>query len=582
VTFTVASVPSGYTVGQLIGATGFSTTAGQLISGLPFTITATTGTSITATSTYFVHANVTTTTDSATAALAWNGPAFGSSQLDTTWGTTAYRAPLPTDCPVTSSNSTGNCATNVRGWVNDYSKTVPWSQDGHYYIMLDTSGWLYEYDASSGPPYTFVRRINSATLTTNPDQSAGGGLYNDGSNWNWSNIAGTHIMYYTGTPATGKKTQLKSIDFSNYAAGATIVRDFATEVAALGGDTIDEDREGNQSDDDNIWSWDVRLGGTGGTFKGVIRWNKTTNAIVSKGIGAGGICGASACPGPPNWVGTSPSGNYTIINWDPNCPGGHNYQWARGCGTEVFDSSLTFLGPVDANDGHADVGYDVNGVEVYVTVPDNPVRNDYYAVSIVNLAQVQTTIPTCTTGAGCSNGFLPPAGSRTVNFPCGYDWSGPTVGCPTGGSNVDRNKDYTISMRSTQGAARGYMLWSEMDDAQDNLGGGGWGGAENLAVLIDWATAYQFPNDGTDGVPAVVYRLGRTHAENALDPGYYEAQANGVPDKTFSKFSYTSNFDINGVDHTSTTAAMFTLLPTGTGTPTFVPMQGALIQGRTN
>jgi hypothetical protein len=574
-----ATVP--YSVGQVVGMTGFSTTVGRLISGLPFTILSVTGTSFTASTPLFVHATATTTTDSATAALAWSGPSAGGSQLDATWGTTTYRAPLPTDCPSTSYNSSGNCATQVRGWTVDYSKTVSWSSDGHFYIMMDASGWVYLYDSSGGPPYTFLRRINTSTLATNPDCSAGGGLYGDNSDWNWANVPSTHTLYYVGCPsATGNHTQLKSIDASNWAAGGTIVRDFATEAAALGGDTVTEDREGNASDDDNIWSFGVRLNSTG-LLKGVIRWNRSTNTVVSKTVGAGGLCGASACPGDipkiANWVGTSPSGNYTIIN--QQC-GGHNYTWVRGCGTEVFDSSLNYLGVASVSNNHGDVGYDVNGVEVYVTIPDDLAENDYYQVQMTKLAAVAPAMPTCTGSAnGCWGGFMPPAGSRTVSFPCSYNWAGPSVGCPTGGVNVLRGKSYTISMRATQGSGKGYMLFSLFDNATDNLGLGGWGSAENLAVLMDWATAYQFPNDGTDGVTASFWRLGRTHAENAV--GYYQVQADGVPDKTFSKFAWTSNYDINGVDFTSPTYAMFTLLPTGT-VPTFVGMQGAFIRGKIN
>jgi hypothetical protein len=571
-----ATAPSGYVAGAALTVTGLSTTVGQLINGIPYTIISASGTAVTMSSPMFVHATATTTTDSGTAALAWNNPTFGGSYTDPTWGTTTYKVPLPTDCPVTTPNPSGICAQNTRGWTNDYTKVVSWSGDGHFYMMMDNSAWLYLYDASSGPPYTFLRRINTGTLSVNPDASAGQGLYGDPSDWNFSNVAGSHTLYWLGTPsATGNRTQLKSIDPSNWSAGATIIRDFATEVTALGGDTISMEREGNFSDDDNIWSFNVKLISSG-TGKGIIRWNRSTNTAVTKSFAAGGLCGASACPaGNANWVGTSPSGKYTIVQWNN---AGHGAAWTRGTGTEIYEgTTLAFDGIADASNGHGDVGYDVNGVEVYVSQPDDIWDTDLFTVQLVNLANIQTTVPTCSSGVNCNSGHLPIAGARTVYFPCTYNY----IGCTLSGPNF-RDKDVLISMRATQGTGMGYMLFSPLDVGTDNTGSGGWGANEFWAVQIDWATAYTLPNDQTIGTSAVFYRITRAHSYGAHND--YFSQINASPDKTFHKIAFTTNYDTNPSSGVATHAAEFVILPAGASVASIAlaPTTASLVQGLTS
>jgi hypothetical protein len=121
------------------------------------------------------------------------------------------------------------------------------------------------------------------------------------------------------------------------------------------------------------------------------------------------------------------------------------------------------------------------------------------------------------------------------------------------------------------------MLWSVDGPGTDNTDSGGWGANETFAVLIDWATAYTLPNDQTTGTPATFYRLARAHSYGTQ--GDYSSQINGGTDKTFSKFSFTTNYDTSIPGFGSGThAAEFVLLPTGgnptAASPTFSPVAG--------
>ena len=437
----------------------------------------------------------------------------GSCLTDATWLTTSCRMPNPTSCPVNSTyNPTGDCTFPM--YTNDYSKTVPWSNDDQYFMGHDESGWLYLYSVSSSNVYTFVRWVQTygGHVNGTGDHNSIVSMQGDESNWLWANNSATpHLMYYTGSSTTNNVVQLKSYNADTNT--ASVVHDFTTTIAGFSGCLdINMMREGNQSDDDRYWAFSCNGSGGDNDSKGVFVYDKTTDSVIATAtLGAGGLCGTSACPVTPNWIGMSPSGTYVIINWNGTA---HVGTYVRGLGTEAYTRSLTYVGVLDVFNSHADVGYDANGVEVYVTVPDDAYDIAYTELAICKIS-ASSSSPGTTSQGGCQH---------VIQMPGGLTWPGM----------------YLISMRGTHGTAQGWMLFSTGDSGTTSTGQGGYGTMENFAVPIDWATA------GTDvNSPASVnfIRLSRTRAVNAETQ--YTAQPNGVPDRTFTRFAYTSTWDVN-------------------------------------
>ncbi len=410
-------------------------------------------------------------------------PAAGSCYTDSIFGINACRISDVTDCPVNGTwNPKGSCAIANTHMLVDYAKTDPWSNDNAYYVA-DNMGWVQLFSWNTGAAPTYVRLLRTycgtaSTCTTNygatrdygsSDSSFSGALWGDFSNWLWANNASTpHVIYYTGSSTTNsKRYQLKAYNADTDT--ISVVHDFTSTINTVNGwgtcsvtaTSIDMQREGNQSDDDRYWAFGV-TNGTASGWCAVLVYDKTLDSVIAlQTLGANGMCGVPSCAslhtdGYPNWVGMSPSGTYVIVNWQN---GSYDQTWtARGEGTEVFTNTLGYLGIATAGNGHGDVGYDVNGVEVYVSQASTQYGYGKYAFGICNLANANSTL-----GVG---------GCRTyVSIPC--TWG--TATCPLTGS---RNNTYFISMRGSHGAAQGWMSLSTQTDsgagAITATGNGGW------------------------------------------------------------------------------------------------------------
>jgi PKD repeat protein len=451
-------------------------------------------------------------------------PNFGACSNDATWKTASCRVPIPTDC------SSGNCATT--SFLNDYSKTVPWSVDNQYFITMDTGGWLYLYKVNSGV-YTFVRLLQSAGANygSTRDNSNGQGMTSDPSNWVWANNSTTpHTVYYTGSSvANSNRIQLKAYNVDTDS--ISVIHDFSSTISSVAGCVaIDDQREGNGSEDDRYWAFSCIGSGGDNDTKSVLVYDRQADSVLAvQPLTSGGLCGTSACPSTPNWVGMSPAGDYVLVNWNVS---GHDASWTRGYGTEAYHRDLSFAGAVESSNFHADVGYDINGNEVYVTVPDAPTDDAYNEIAICNLANVSPTKVGSVANGGCQ---------KAVQLPCSYQYAGTGyVGCSMGSSTF-RTKGYTISMRATQGSGMGWMLLSTMDGGTTSTGVGGWAAMENVAIQIDWNNASSVESNASVVPSATFVRLGRTHSIGGSHD--YPAQPNGVPNKTFTKYGWTSNWD---------------------------------------
>jgi len=541
---------------------------------------------------------LTSTTD-LTTSPSWTTPsvpASGGSYVDSIFGITANRIPaVNSNCPVNNTyNPTGNCSITNTFMQVDYAKTVPWSVNENYYIGYG-NGWLYLYSRSSGGVYSFIRVLRtycsaiSTPCTSNygssrdygsGDESFSGALWGDGSNWLWANNSSSNpnVIYYTGSSSTNPAAfQLKAYNAATDS--ISVIHDFTPTINTVNSwgtcsrtaTSVDMQREGNQSDDDRFWA----LGVTDGTSSGwcaVLVYDKTLDSVIAlQTLGANGMCGVPACSSLfggeyPNWVGMSPSGKYVIVNWQN---GASDPTWSRGEGTEIYTNTLSYLGVASAYNGHGDVGWDANGLEVYVDGSSEIYAYSNYAMEVCALDAV--------------NGNSGPNGCRRyLSLPC--TWAN-TV-CPVG-SNT-RDNTYFISMRGTHGAALGQMLISTQTGGGPgynlSTGNGGWGALENDAVYIDWANGSM---SALSAVPpsTTVTRLGRNHAIYAYDSagdGDYGSQANTAANRLFNKFAWTSNMDQvpNGnCISTSTPCNYYSMYAELSSTPqvsslTFAPIAG--------
>jgi len=184
----------------------------------------------------------------------------------------------------------------------------------------------------------------------------------------------------------------------------------------------------------------------------LIRYNRSTDTVTTQAKWYN-VCPGATPSGCAIWshqnralyrMHQSPDANYTILTWQTaTC---NNSTWTRGSGTEVFSPTYTFLGPASACWAHQDLGFDVNGVPVFVevggSVPSYP--PDARAIEVTNLSTLSTTAVT----------------SKLILLPCNYSRSGP--GCERGTQLAAKSDATHISMNGSQGAFQGYALVSTM------------------------------------------------------------------------------------------------------------------------
>jgi Bacterial Ig-like domain (group 3) len=483
----------------------------------------------------------------------YSGPAFGTSQVDPIFGTTTTLPPAISDC--------GNdCSW---GTSVDYSKVMPWSVDMKYFTVQDGQAWIFLYDATT-TPYTFIRRIQISSAT-NTYGAGGGDLVTDEANWHWSRTAGTHLIYYTGcVPASdgscAGRNALKA--YNPDTDTSTLVHDFTPTIAAYaaaGCIAINNEREGEYSDNDNLFAFTCNTAEGDNSQVAAMVFNKSSNTVVSKAFtGAGNLCTyvtAGSTPGncgsnSMNYITVSPSGKYILVNWNGGTCG-HDYCWTAGGGTEVFDPNLNYLGGATGNNNHGDVGYDVAGNEVFVQQADQYWTDaQFHMVAVANLsACTSSTAVGPTTSGGCQHFFRLPS-----DYYIGND---------------------TISMRATQGTGMGYALLSNYDNSTIDSPAGSLFSQENLALKIDWVNlSTDNISDQVTGSPNTYYRLGRTHSLDAVDD--YSAQPDGVPNINFTAFAFSSTMDHANTVISSTMLpagydyyqAYYTLLPGSSSSPT--------------
>lgn len=469
------------------------------------------------------------------------GPLANSTKVDAVFGTTSYRFPIITDPPL------GTCASLIQGIAIDYSKVTPVTRDGNYVIIPDVCGdvFIFKSHSLNGTyPYDFLRRVQLSSTT--------GGFVANGEDWccdesDWTvsqDAANPDFVYYLGRKVNnGNRVELKKYNIvtDTY----TVLFDFSTIIAGYSGATsVDNFREGNPTEDDNLFTYMVT--DNGGTQYGAVVYDKGANAVTAnKTVGASGICATAANPTQTcnaaggftdkinNWIGFCGDGTTTsYILMNRNNVASRPWLTTIGNGTWVYDRNFNLLGIADWSNGHADCMRDKNGFWLYVTIPFETFHLDASAIAMVRLDMVSVTPPATNNPQW--------AGMRSTGLPC--LWNFLDTSCTTNRPNV---QGFTISGRGSHGTQQGYMMFSNFYSQQNSAGAslqgsGGWGALENDLLLLDWnfGTA---PGTGIPNPINTLFRVSRTHAINQE----YFTQADGVCNWNCTQVFYTTSFDIN-------------------------------------
>jgi len=190
-----------------------------------------------------------------------------------------------------------------------YPKQQPWNCDETKIMLSHNSSLVYFLHGS-----TFAYQSTSNQLPEYPKWSVSDpdkmyGIYLK------------KLVYYR--PSTNTRTDMH--DFTS---------DFSTVYLGVG--------EGNISNDD---AFIPVIGNYASVNPTIVLWNGNTNTEVTRATLTG--------EGPLDWAGMSQSGNYFITNDSTT--------------TKVYNNSLVYQRTLTAAGGHADLGYDSNGDECYVS-----------------------------------------------------------------------------------------------------------------------------------------------------------------------------------------------------------------------
>jgi hypothetical protein len=322
--------------------------------------------------------NMTTNTLSTTG---YSKPARGSSFVYTLTGTTYTRV--------------SDVGTDVSGRTimrTMYSRYPAKNADGTM-IYLETDG------ASGGRNGCIYSATNYALISNIPtsvviDGSAMTFPSMEGNEFRWDPVRPTIMYCVQGYSGYGGK---KFIEYDVIKSTGHLIRDFAYNWPS--GHYLNNNTEGNCSDDARYWAWTLYTDPGSGTHiaTAVIVYDKTLDVIVGtmtyttyQALG-----GQRASLPTPNMVDMSPLGNKVIFDnvraWDdrPWVPGSDLYKDIGTCfdGAYAFDRNFTNPVKVAVDATHSGWAWDNNGNEMFVSQNN---RSDYLeAVNIQTGALTQ-------------------------------------------------------------------------------------------------------------------------------------------------------------------------------------------------
>jgi hypothetical protein len=376
-------------------------------------------------------------------------PPAGGSYTDPTWGTTTYRLAAPPVNPGTA--------------YSTYSRVQAWNSDNTKMFLSEAPGLAYMdmYDATTTPPTpinritttdnTFVDSMNSDALWANTDPNR---IYYVP--WAANATNGLQLRYVDVSQCTKSNCELKPVIVHSFSCKTDATSSLGAGVAGNVIETGSGAQGGMFDSTDRYFSFSCdNANGSGRTEIDFIRYDRILDKVTAQvkwytlcpggepqGCEVFKECphGGGKCDTNIYRMNQHPDANYITVIWQCNSI---DSKWTRGCGTEVYSPTYTFLGPASEGDFHQDNGFDVNGVPVWVGVGTN--RNDVTGERAIAITNLTTLNPTKIT-------------SKRVLLPCSYS----RTGCDSGTFVGAKAEASHISMTGSWGSLPGYALFSTM------------------------------------------------------------------------------------------------------------------------
>jgi len=246
----------------------------------------------------------------------------------------------------------------------DYSKAPAWNADGTRLLLYSNNGFWHLLDGNS---YAYIEELGHNVWNYDGQDSEP----------RWSHTDPNIIYYVSG---------MNFYQYNIQTHTGTVVHNFiSSELGGVTCTNIHNGDEGNPDDSDRYWAFECIDNNSNYAQQRVFIYDRTTDSVIAqKGFGAGGMCGAGACPTSTNWVGISHTGNYFLVNWNNDSNDGN--LTVRGTGQEAFDLNLNYISKSSEKNWHGDVVQLADGTEVYVGTAHLSDTNGYNAVRAIRLS----------------------------------------------------------------------------------------------------------------------------------------------------------------------------------------------------
>lgn len=252
-----------------------------------------------------------------------------------------------------AADQTGATAHRMR---HEYSKRQAFNADDTKRFAQGESGWWFLYDAATN---AIIPQGVTTGAGTGGIQGMAGDCEpiwhpTDPDKWWHTDLNG------------GLVWQERTFVSSGTAPSSSTLIDFTSHLSALGSPWSTGARvwfigEGRPSNDGRWWGMAVETSGFSNI--GMIMYDRQTNAITGSVLTSGNR---------PNWVGTSPLGNYIVASWygaaAASIAAEEALATSAAVGVRAYDRSGAFVRSLSVLGEHADLAIDTAGNEVYVSV----------------------------------------------------------------------------------------------------------------------------------------------------------------------------------------------------------------------
>lgn len=247
------------------------------------------------------------------------------------------------------SDSSGTAPSHLR---HEYSRRQAWNADSTKFFAQSSSGWWFLYDAN--------------TCQVIPQGAANNGISGmagdcepiwhptDPNKW-WHTVQNGSLVW-------SERTYVGS----GISPSTATLFDLTSNLAALGSpwNTVTRvwfNGEGRPSHDGRWWAMSAETSAFGSV--GAIMYDRQTNTITGT-VATGG--------NKPNWIGTSPLGNYMVLSWYGSAQSSIAAEEAlpitSAAGVRIYNRTGTFVRAVSVLGEHSDLAIDKEGNEVYVSI----------------------------------------------------------------------------------------------------------------------------------------------------------------------------------------------------------------------